>query len=71
MRWHVQCLNDNCKGPVPFQDKLRTLKRPVVPEPPPAAQSQRFSSQDLATTDSYLPARKHGPERTIQHGTAG
>jgi SAM-dependent methyltransferase len=31
MRWQAKCLIDNCKGILPFQAKLRALKRRIVP----------------------------------------
>ena len=34
MRWQMKCLIDNCKGLVPFQNTLRTLKRRVIPYRP-------------------------------------
>jgi SAM-dependent methyltransferase len=34
MRWQAKCLIDNCKGMLPFQAKLRALKRKIVPYQP-------------------------------------
>jgi len=51
MRWQVKCLIDNCKGLVPFQDKLRTLKRRVVPYRP------SFSRAAFAIDEGLLQAQ--------------
>ncbi len=34
MRWQTKCLIDNCKGLIPFQDRLRRFKRRVIPYRP-------------------------------------